>query len=173
MKRGSIKWITVHAMLLSLALALSIAESFIPFGIPGAKLGLANLVILIVMHFYGFFSALLINVLRVLIASLATGTFLGMGFVMSLSGAMASFLLMYVAHRWIKIFTPVGVSILGAYSHSLAQILVAVIYYGTWGVFYYFPLMALISLATGTINGFAVELLVNNKALQRTMELKR
>ncbi len=160
-----IKQIALIAMLLSLALVLSIAESFIPFGIPGLKLGLANMVILLAIYYFGFWVALAIDVLRVFISSIALGTFLAMGFAMSMAGALLSFFIMYVFYRWLKMFTPVGISIAGAYSHALAQIFVGVIYLGTWGVFYYFPVMALASLISGTFNGIVVELILNNKYL--------
>lgn len=138
------------------------------------KLGLANLVILLSIYYFGFWTSLAIDLARVVVASLFTGTFLGMGFVMSLSGALLSFFLMYLIARWIKIFTPVGASVAGAYAHALAQIFVAVLYLGTWGVFYYFPLMAVVSLATGTVNGFLVEAILSNRYLQRAVaEMKR
>ena len=176
MKRKPIKKLALTAMLLAMALTLSIAESFIPFGVPGAKIGLANMVILVSIHFFGFWTSLAIDVLRVFIVSLVTGTFLGMGFYLSLSGALLSFFLMYVATRWIKALTPVGVSIIGAYSHSLAQIVMAILIYRLMGVsasgalIYYFPLMAFISLATGTLNGFLVEYIVGNSYLKRSVE---
>ena len=164
-KKFGVKQITLLAMLLALALVLSIAESFIPFGVPGLKIGLANMVILLAIYYFGFWIALAIDVLRVLISSIALGTFLAMGFAMSMAGALLSFFIMYIFYRWLKIFTPVGTSVAGAYSHALAQILVGVIYLGTWSVFYYFPVMALASLITGTFNGFVVELILGNKYL--------
>ena len=151
----------------AMALILSIVESFIPFGVPGAKLGLANLIIMLAIYFFGFWTGLIIDIVRIVAASLATGTILGMGFVMSLAGGLLSFFLMYLLIRLAKLFTPVGVSVIGAYSHSLAQILVAVIYMGTWGVIWYFPLMAFISLATGTANGFIAEALLSNHFLAK------
>ncbi len=164
-KKFTVKQITLLAMLLSLALVLSIAESFIPFGIPGLKLGLANMVILLAIYYFGFWVALAIDILRVVISSIAVGTFLAMGFAMSMAGALLSFFVMYIFYRWFKAFTPVGTSVAGAYSHALAQIIVGVIYLGNWGVFYYFPVMAIASLITGTFNGFIVELILQNKYL--------
>ena len=169
--RTRVRKVTLIAMLLAMALTLSIAESFIPFGIPGMKLGLANLVILLSIYYFGFWIPLAIDLARVLVASLFTGTFLQMGFVMSMSGAILSFFLMYVAYRLFKIFTPVGVSILGAYSLALAQSFIAVIYLENWGVFYYFPVMAFASLVTGTLNGFIVEGLLANRYLSKTVEM--
>ena len=75
-RRAGIKKLTTIALLLAMALTLSIAESFIPFGIPGLKLGLANLVILLAIYYYGFWIPLAIDLARVVVASLFTGTFL-------------------------------------------------------------------------------------------------
>ena len=172
-RRAGIKKLTTIALLLAMALTLSIAESFIPFGIPGLKLGLANLVILLAIYYYGFWIPLAIDLARVVVASLFTGTFLGMGFVMSLSGAVVSFFLMYLGYRVLKFFTPVGVSIMGAYGHALAQMFVAVAYLGSLGVFYYFPVMALASLATGTLNGFLVEAILANRYLSSLVEMTK
>lgn len=173
-RSNTIRKLTMVALLLAIALTLSIAESFIPFGVPGMKLGLANLVILLSIYYFSFWIPLAIDLARVVVASLFTGTFLGMGFVMSLSGALLSFFLMYLGARFLKkVFTPVGVSILGAYAHALAQMFVAVLYLGSWGVFYYFPLMALTSLATGTLNGFLVEATLANRYLARVVSTVR
>lgn len=165
-----IKKLTMIAILLSMALVLSIVESFIPFGLPGVKLGLANLIILLSIYYFGFWIPLAIDIIRVFVASIATGTFLGMGFVMSLTGALTSFLLMYVFVKFLKCFTSVGASIIGAYTHALAQIFIGVIYLNSWGVFYYFPVMATVALITGTINGVIVEVLLNNSYLNRVVE---
>jgi heptaprenyl diphosphate synthase len=166
----TVRKIAFIAMLTAMALVLSIVETFIPSGVPGAKLGLANLVILLALNYFGFWITLAINLTRILLASFCTGTFLTMGFYMSLAGGVVSYLVMYVFHRWFKIFTPVGVSIVGAYFHSLAQICVGVIFMESVAVFYYFPLLALISLATGTINGIICETLLGNAYLSRQVE---
>jgi len=171
-KRSSwnVRKITFVGVLTAMALALSVIESFIPSGVPGAKLGLANLVILVSLSYFGFFTTLAIDVVRILLASLITGTFLSMGFYMSLAGGLCSFLVMYVFHRWLKVFTSVGVSLMGAYVHSLAQVFVAVIFLESWSVFYYFPLLAAISLLTGLLNGMLAEAILNNSYLKRKAE---
>ena len=67
--RTRVRKVTLIAMLLAMALTLSIAESFIPVGIPGMKLGLANLVILLSIYYFGFWIPLAIDLARVLCAS--------------------------------------------------------------------------------------------------------
>ena len=80
------------SLLSALAIGLGLLESWIPMVIPGVKLGLANLVILIAMMTIGFWGAFAIDMAKVLIVSLLSGTFGQMGFVMSLVGSLLSFL---------------------------------------------------------------------------------
>ncbi len=169
----SIRKITTISILLALAIGLSIVENYIPFGIPGAKIGLANLIAILTLYFFGFWMGFATSLLRVIAASLITGSILGMGFMMSLAGALLSFLLMAFAKRMLPCFTVVGVSILGAFSHSLAQIFVAMVYYASVSIMYYFPPMALISLLTGTCIGFVCEYILKNQYLQRIAEEKK
>ena len=98
----------VHKMVLisvltASAIVISILESFIPsIGIPGVKLGLANIVILITLYELGVVEAIFVNLVRVLITALVRGTFLSMGFLMSLSGAFLSLGIMILFYVLIK-----------------------------------------------------------------------
>lgn len=161
------------AVLLALAIALSIVESFIPSIFPGAKLGLANLVIILSINTFGFWMSFLLDLLRVVLASCLTGAIFGMGFFMSLGGALASFLMMYLAHRFFKCFTAVGVSLLGGFTHALAQILIAALFYNTFEIVYYFPLLSLLSLLTGCLNGLLAELILKNDFLKRVLGVEK
>ena len=142
--------------MLALALALSVAESFIPFSIPGLKIGLANIIILLVLSNFGFFAAFAINIGRVILTSLIIGNFLQMGFFMSLAGALLSLLAMALALALWKRLTLVGVSLLGSFIHILAQFGVASLYFGSPSVFYYFPITMVFSLLTGIFVGSVV-----------------
>ncbi len=170
MKKLSVRKITMIAALSSLSIALSVVESYIPLGVPGAKLGLANLVTILTLYYFGFYIALFVSLLRVVVASLITGSILSMGFVMSFSGALASLLLMALLKKFAHCFTVVGVSIAGAFMHSLTQIGVAMIYYQSTAIAYYFPILSIISLLTGAIVGFLSEYTLNNDYLRRVVE---
>ena len=136
--------------LLGLSIVLSILESLIPiFNIPGIKLGLANIVILTVLYIYNFKDALLVSLIRVLfIAILRTG--FGITFLFSLVGAIISIVMMYFSKK--TKLSVIGVSIIGSISHSLGQILVAIILLNT-NIIYYLPYMIMFSVVTGTIIG--------------------
>ena len=72
----SIKRLAINAMLMAMAIVLSIVESFIPVFVPGVKLGLANVIILIMFYEFSIKEAFIVNVLRILLVGLLRGTFL-------------------------------------------------------------------------------------------------
>ena len=100
-------------VLTAAAIVIAILESFIPsVGIPGVKLGLANIVILIILYELGIWEAAVVNLLRVLVVSLVRGTFLSMGFLMSLTGCVLSLGIMILFYLLIKKFSIIGVSVI-------------------------------------------------------------
>ena len=86
-KGKSVHKIALMAMLLALAVALGVVDYYIPFPfVPGAKLGLANIVILVVLYELGIWESVLIDLGRVFIVGLVTGRFGQMGFFMPFPG---------------------------------------------------------------------------------------
>lgn len=69
-----------------------------------------------------------------------------------LSGGVFSFLVMFLFSR-IKVFSPIGVSVLGAVSHATGQVIVAMILLGTKAVVYYLPFIGILSIITGVFSG--------------------
>lgn len=161
-----IKKISRIAMLLALSVVLNILESFIPFFngiIPGFKLGLANIVILLVIYTYSFKDALLISLLRVfLVGILRTGLF-SMSFFFSLGGAIISVIVMYLAKKFTKL-SIIGVSIMGSISHTLGQIIVAIIFYNI-NMIYYMAWALILALPTGILVGYLT------KEIKKTLDL--
>lgn len=160
--------ISLMAMLISIAVVLAIFEGFIPsFGVPGIKLGLANIIILVTMYEIGAKEALIVNLGRVYLANLLRGTILGMGFFMSLAGATLSFLVMLLFYKLIKKFSIIGVSVIGSLFHILGQILVAMAYIGSSVVIYYLPFIALAALVTGVFVGFISKAIIKSKIISK------
>ncbi len=161
-----IKKISRLSMLLALSVALNIIETFVPLFngiIPGLKLGLANIVILISLYIYGFKDTLLLSILRVFIVGiLRTGLF-SMSFFFSLSGAILSICMMFVAKKFSKL-SIIGISIVGSLSHTIGQILIAVIFYNI-NMIYYMALSLILSIPTGIIIGFLA------KEVKKTLDL--
>lgn len=123
--------------------------------IPFFKLGLANAVTLMVLIAYGFREAIAVVTLRVLVGSLLIGTLFQPNFFFSLSGGVASALVMGFMMRWGRgWFGLVGISILGALAKNAAQLLMA---YLLWvrqiKILSLLPLFFLVSIGAGTVVG--------------------
>ena len=153
------------------AIVIAILESFIPsIGIPGVKLGLANIVILIILYELGIVEAILVNLLRVIVVGLVRGTFLGMGFLMSLTGAVFSLAVMILFYLLIKKFSIIGVSVIGSIFHVGGQILIAMIYLGTAYIVLYLPVLAISAIITGVFVGIVARLIINTGIIRKQKE---
>lgn len=165
----SLKRLAVIAMLMAMAIVLSILESFIPVFIPGVKLGLANVIILIMLYEFKIKEAFLVDILRIVIVGILRGTLLSPTFVMSISGGMLSFIIMLLFSR-IKVFSVIGVSVLGSISHCMGQIIAAIFLLSSQAVVYYLPFIALLSCATGIICGIITKLYLKRSITKRFIE---
>lgn len=149
---NNLKRLMIISMLLAAAIVINYLESFIPVFIPGVRLGLANAIILIMLYEFKWYEALTVDILRILLVSLIRGTFLSPTFFMALSGGMLSFLVMLLFSK-IKIFSKIGVSVLGALFHAAGQIFIAMILLETVDLVYYLPFIAILSIGTGILSG--------------------
>jgi heptaprenyl diphosphate synthase len=143
------------SMLLSLSVALNIFESFIPILgniIPGSKLGLANIVTLFIIYLYGLKDALFVSFMRVFLVGIVRTGLFNITFFFSLGGAIFSVIAMYLTHRFTKL-SVIGISIIGSISHSIGQILIAIIVIRIPNIIFYLPYLLLISIPTGIIIG--------------------
>ncbi len=139
------------ALLISLALVFSYVEAIIPFnpGIPGVKLGVANIVTVITLYMFGNRDAFIVSVIRVLIAGLLfNGAF---GACYAMAGAAVSLTGMILLRKT-GLFSPVGVSMAGGVLHNLGQLLVAAALIEDMKIFFYFPVL----MFSGIIAGIAV-----------------
>lgn len=145
------------ALLIAVGIVLGIVENSlpVPIPVPGAKLGLANIVQLAVIVMIGYKESLLTAFLRTFIVSVGTGNFSGLMY--SLPSAIMSTLFMIAAYNFFRNkFSLMGVSIIGALVHNLTQIIVACLIMNNFRIAVYYPYMALISLFTGYFTGLAV-----------------
>ena len=158
-------------ILTAAAIVIAILESFIPsIGIPGVKLGLANIVILIILYELGIVEAVIVNVLRVIVVGLVRGTFLSMGFLMSLSGCLLSLGIMILFYLLVKKFSIIGVSVIGALFHVAGQILVAMAFLGTAYIVLYLPIIALSAIITGVFVGIIAKLIIRTGVIKKQRE---
>ena len=153
------------------AIVIAILESLIPsIGIPGVKLGLANIVILIILYELGIVEAIIVNLLRVLVVGFVRGTFLSMGFLMSLTGAVFSLGIMILFYLLIKKFSIIGVSVIGAIFHVFGQILIAMLFLRTAYIVLYLPVIAISAIITGVFVGIVAKLIINTGVIRKQRE---
>lgn len=149
-------------MLLSMSIVLSIIESFIPLFngfIPGLKLGLANIIVLIVLYKYSFKDVLFVSILRVFVVGIMRTGLFSVNFFFSLSGALFSSISMFLVKK--TKLSMIGVSVVGSIFHSLGQVLIAVLFLKNSNMFYYLPLLLLFSIPTGLFIGYVSKILLN------------
>ena len=156
MRRTKTSQITICALLISMALVLSYMERFIPLQmlipLPGIKLGLANIVTVMALYFFGEKHAFTILVLRCFLGSVFGGGISGLAF--SMTGGLLAMTTMSLVRR-IGIFSVYGVSVLGAAAHNIGQILVAVFLMNSIYVAGYLPYLLGVSIFTGLATGAA------------------
>ena len=153
------------ALLSAYALALHGFESMFPSPVPWLRLGLANIVTLITLLLYGLRAAVTVTLIRVVLASILNGTFLGPAFLLSLGGGILSTLSMgFFASFTPRLFSATGLSLIGALFHNVTQLLLAYVLFiqRIEAVLLITPLIILLGTLTGTINGIVSELIINN-----------
>lgn len=143
----------------ALALIFSYVETLIPvnFGIPGVKLGLANLIIVVALYKMRLSEAYLLSVVRVLLAGFIFGNYFSI--IYSLAGGLLSLTVMALLKKWGG-FSVQGISIAGGVFHNVGQLIVAAVVVETFSVTYYFPVLLVAGLLTGLVIGIVAELML-------------
>jgi heptaprenyl diphosphate synthase len=151
------------SMLVAMATALHVAEMMLPnpFPLPGVKLGLANIVTLLTLYYFGFRDGLAVAIVRVALGSLVSGTFLSPTFILGLTGAVTSTLAMAFLLEFRKSFSVIGVSVAGAVSHNAGQIFAAFLLIRNKSLFFYFPILLLTGIVTGLFTGYLLRTLLD------------
>lgn len=151
--------VALSAILAALALIFSYIEAILPLsvGIPGVKLGIANLVVIIALYVLGFKYAMAVNVLRILVAGLLfNGAF---GAMYAMAGGVLSLIIMYLLKK-MNLFSTVGISMAGGVAHNLGQLLVAALIVSTMKLFYYFPVLLFSGMISGILIGIVASLIL-------------
>ncbi|NLZ81794.1 MAG: Gx transporter family protein [Clostridiales bacterium] len=152
--------ISRYGLLIALAFLFSYIENLFPvhLGIPGVKLGLANLVIFVALYSDGWKGALTISIIRIFLVGFTyTNTF---SMIYSLAGGTLSFLLMLLCKKTAK-FSRVTVSIVGGVAHNIGQIIIAAIVLQNVNLFYYFPVLMIAGIVTGALIGLLGEAILS------------
>ncbi|WP_313529874.1 Gx transporter family protein [Anaerotignum sp.] len=151
------KRIAYYGLFASLAILMGYVEMLIPMPllVPGMKLGLANVIIVIVLYFMDAKAAFFISFVRVLLSGLLFAGFAGLLY--SLSGALLSFCIMALLKKTNQ-FSIIGVSIAGGVFHNIGQIIVATMVVENLKLMYYLPFLLFFGVATGTVIGIVAKM---------------
>lgn len=149
----------------ALALIFSYVESLIPIhmGIPGVKLGLANLIIVIALYKMSIKEAYILSVVRIVLAGFMFGNLFAILY--SLAGGILSLTTMCILRRTDK-FSVFGISMAGGVFHNVGQLIMAMIVLESVSIGYYFPVLLISGLVTGFVIG-----VISNEMLKRLEEL--
>ncbi len=153
---SSTKKIVYLGLMVGLAMGLHAFEAMLPlpYLFPGAKLGLANIISLFVIVNFGVKEGVLVAFLRVVLGSLIGGTFLSIPFFLSFSGGIVSAISMSITYTLFKKHLSfIGISIIGALTHNITQVLVAAFLVDTFGIVYYLPYLLFFAIPTGFFVG--------------------
>lgn len=143
-------------VMLALALICSYVEVLIPIpiGIPGIKLGLANIVIVFALYSMGIKDALVLSIMRVTISGFMFGNVIAIAY--SLAGGLLSLLVMFLLKKTDKL-SCVSVSIAGGIFHNIGQMIIATILVDNYYVLYYVPVLMIAGFITGACIGVVAQ----------------
>lgn len=132
-----------------------------PVAIPGAKLGLSNMVVLITILFFGSREGIIVASFKSLLLMLVTGAVTS--FIFSFAGAILSALSMAFAKRFLdKFLSTVGISLIGSSFHNLGQVITACIVLNSFRIISYLPVLLILGIFTGYFVGITSDLVVKN-----------
>lgn len=152
-----VKRMAILANLVAVAIVLNLVEAqlnFIP--VPGAKLGLANLVTMVVVYMFSPKEAIMVTLLRIIIVGLLSGRLFGPTTIMGFSGAIVSVIVMIMLKK-INVFGVVLVSVISSMSHQVGQIIAGIFVIGSSDVVYYLPIMLPLGIVSGILIGIISE----------------
>ena len=150
----------------ALALIFSYIETLIPinFGIPGVKLGLANLIIVVALYKMSIKEAYVLSIVRVVLAGFIFANLFSILY--SLAGGLLSLTVMALLKKS-NHFSTIGISMAGGGFHNVGQLIMAILVLESLNIAYYFPVLMVSGVATGILIG-----IVANEMLKRLRKLQ-
>lgn len=154
------------------AVVIYVVESFIPRPLPWLRFGFGNIIVLITLYLLGFRIAFLVSALKSILGALIVGNLFTPAFLFSISGGIASLSVMaIVLSLFPSLFSPLGLSVWGAVTHNLTQLLIAsLLFIRRVEVMHLFPLFIMLSVVTGTITGIISLIIL--KAIRRQSRIR-
>ena len=159
MIRETTKKVAILGVISAFAAILSYIEAIISFGffIPGVKLGLANLAVVIVMYIYGYKDAFFVNIVRIVVVGLLFANMFSIMF--SIAGAVISYIAMALLKK-INLFSPIGVSVAGGVAHNIGQLIIAMFIIESYSVINYLPVLMIAGIICGLIVGIVAWMVI-------------
>ena len=150
----------------ALALIFSYVETLIPmnFGIPGVKLGLANLIIVVALYKMSVKEAYVLSIVRVVLAGFIFANLFSILY--SLAGGLLSLTVMALLKKSDR-FSTIGISMAGGVFHNVGQLIMAIFVLESFNIAYYFPILMVSGVATGILIG-----IIANEMLKRLRKLQ-
>ena len=162
--RSSSTFVARTALLAAAASVLGYAETVLlpVLPVPGMRVGIANLAVVIALVLVGSYGALIVSIARVLIVGMATGSLLGPASLLALAGAVVAWGAMVLAIRLGRgAFSVIGVSLAGSFAHVIAQLVVASLLVGTLHPLALAPVSLAAALCAGAAIGYSAHLLLS------------
>lgn len=158
------------AMMIALAMIFSYVETMIPinFGIPGVKLGLANLVIVAAIYLFGGKQAFLISIVRIFLSGFMFGNLASIMY--SLAGGLLSLAAMLLLKKTDKL-SILAVSVMGGICHNIGQLIVAMLVVENLKLIFYVPVLLISGFLTGLLIGIVCRVILS--AVKRAYESAR
>ena len=168
--RTASRKIALCAMLMALAMIFSYVETMIPinFGIPGVKLGLANLVIVAAIYLFGGKQAFLISIVRIFLSGFMFGNLASIMY--SLAGGLLSLAVMLLLKKTDKL-SILAVSVMGGICHNIGQLIVAMLVVENLKLIFYVPVLLISGFLTGLLIGIVCRVIL--PAVKRAYESAR
>ena len=166
----SAKTVALMAMMIALAMIFSYVETMIPinFGIPGVKLGLANLVIVAAIYLFGGKQAFLISIVRIFLSGIMFGNLASIMY--SLAGGLLSLAVMLLLKKTDKL-SILAVSVMGGICHNIGQLIVAMLVVENLKLIFYIPVLLISGFLTGLLIGIVCRVIL--PAVKRAYESAR
>ena len=162
------KRVSLYGILVALAFIASYIELLIPFNfhVPGMKLGLANIVVLIALYTGGARAGITVSVIRIILVGFTFGN--PYSAIYGLSGGILSFVIMFFLKKT-DLFGIAGVSMAGGVAHNIGQLFCAMVLLKLPAVFSYLSYLMFIGIITGALIGIIVEEILKRVVKVRTI----
>ena len=169
---SQVRLLVLTAMLITMASILHLIEGMLPpIPVTGARLGLANIITITAIVIFGPKTAFSVAVGRTVLGSLFSTGIVSPGFAMSFSGAILSWAVMALLYYVAKdSFSLIGISLVGAVAHNIAQLFIASLILENIGTFALFPLLMIFAIPTGVMVGLSAGFLI--RAMARVPNFK-